>query len=345
MATVYPSIFVGIASVAAATAATMPGPVVVAKIGVEVVAVIQPRAAFSLVRCRMEVVGSPQVQVNQTVRIAAKIRLRTEDQINYIREVISVPVFGVSTFGLQAKFYVPSQGMTLSDVGRQIYNLWGLEITSTKATTFARARVVEIINGAMQTIYGRAVALDYFNRTTAALTFAIAEDSKALPTAMQTLLGPVRFADSKQPLRPAATRGELDEFVDLYYGGVAPAFPRMYFLDRGFVDGVDAAGATLRISPAPAAEISLEVEYAQEPPRYTESDLISGVPLRIPHRYVESILLPIAKHMAASDRMFTKEALRATLQGDYTRAMQQLGLVDPERPTVRNAKPKEVATA
>jgi hypothetical protein len=263
----------------------------------------------------------------------------TNQEVTAISVEVAIRAVGTGSFNL------PEQGMNLSDVGRQIYNLWGLEITSTKATTFARSRVVEIINAAMQTIYGRAVALDYFNRTTATLTFAMSEDAKTLPTAMQTLLGPVRFADSKQPLRPAATRSELDEFVDLYYGGVAPAFPRMYFLDRGFVDGVDAAGATLRISPAPAAEISLEVEYAQEPPRYTESDLISGVPLRIPHRYVESILLPMAKHMAASDRMFTRESLRGTLQGDYTRAMQQLGLVDPERPTVRNAKPKEATTA
>jgi hypothetical protein len=341
MATVLPSIFVGIASVAAATAETMPGPVVVAKIGVEVVAAIQPRAAFSLVRCRMEVASSPQVQVNQTVRVSAKIRLRTEEQINYIREVVSVPVFGLSTFGLQAKFYVPSQGMNLSDVGRQIYNLWGLEITSTKATTFARARVVEIINAAMQTIYGRAVALDYFNRTTTTIQFAAGENAKALPAAMQTLLGPVRFASSKQSLRPATTRGEFDEFVNLYYGGKQPALPRMYFLERGFADASDSAGVTLLLSPAPTEETALEVEYAQEAPRYTESDLISGVPLRIPHRYVESILLPIAKHVAASDRMFTKEGLRATLQADYNRAMQQLGLVDPEPVAVRNTKPKE----
>jgi hypothetical protein len=259
------------------------------------------------------------------------------------QEVLAISVEVAIRASGSGQFRVPGQGMNLSDVGRQIYNLWGLEITSPKATTFARSRVVEIVNSAMQTIYGRAVALDYFNRTTATITFATDEDAQTLPASMQTLLGPVRFADTKQPLRPAATRGELDEFVELYYGGIPPLLPRMYFLDCGFADNVDAAGVTLRISPAPAEETALEVEYAQEPPRYTESDLVSGVPLRIPHRYVESILLPIAKHMAASDRMFTKQELRPTLQADYSRAMQQLGLVDTDRPSARNAKPKEVA--
>jgi hypothetical protein len=242
-------------------------------------------------------------------------------------------------------FNLPGQGMTLSDVGRQIYNLWGLEITSTKATTFARARVVEIINAAMQTIYGRAIMLDYFNRTTATLTFEIGEGSKAVPSSMQTLLGPVRFESTKQPLREATTRGEFDQFLELYYGGVTPGAPRMYFLETAFADAVDSAGATLHLSPAPTAQTLIEIEYAADAPRYTETDLIMGVPLRIPHRYVESILLPIAKHIAASDRMFAKESLRATLQADYSRAMQQLGLVDPTRTSTRNAKPKEAAAA
>jgi hypothetical protein len=41
--------------------------------------------------------------------------------------------------------------------------------------------------------------------------------------------------------------------------------------------------------------------------------------------------------------MFTKQELRPTLQADYARAMQQLGLVETETTAVRNTKPKEVA--
>ena len=180
---------------------------------------MRAQAAPTLTQGRVSGIGGATMTGIATPRTLSRFRGTALATVNGKalpnQEVMAISVeVAIRAVGT-GSFNLPGQGMTLSDVGRQIYNLWGLEITSTKATTFARARVVEIINAAMQTIYGRAVALDYFNRTTATLTFAMAEDAKTLPTAMQTLLGPVRFADTKQPLRPAATRGELDEFVDL----------------------------------------------------------------------------------------------------------------------------------
>jgi hypothetical protein len=92
-------------------------------------------------------------------------------------------------------------------------------------------------------------------------------------------------------------------------------------------------------------ETTIELEYAREAPHYRDSDLLQGTRLRMPHGYVESLLLPIVKQRASLDSLFKKEALRPGLAADYERAMRQLGLGAPDAPTVAKSKPREEAVA
>lgn len=247
----------------------------------------------------------------------------------------------------RATVLLPDSGMRLDRFATQIYNLWGIEVKTARDTDFARPRVLEIINGALQLIYAQARVLDYFNRQTATLSFDDVA-SMALPEDFQTLLGPVRFADTKQPLKAATTLAELEQFVDIHCGGVAPDGPRLYYIDARAAAGTNSSASRLHLAPAPTGDaISIEVDYAVQAPRYETDDLLSNVRVPLPQGYAETILLPICKHMAASDGLFRKEPLRQSIAADYSRAMQVLGLVEPEKTSTRDnrATPRGAALA
>ena len=254
-----------------------------------------------------------------------------------------IGVEAVITAKGSAAITIEGQSPRLLRIATQVYNLFGMEVKSAATISFARPRVLEIINSALQIVYSAAKAVDYFARATMPLTFAPDQSSQVLDSSIQSLLGPVRLADSKQPLSPVETINDFHSYDDIY--GTTASSPRIYFLDRVQGVGQDSAGLTLRIAPPPTVGTMVEIEYAREAPRFSESDLLANAPVPMPHAYVESLLLPIVKHIAASDTLFKKQELRSAIAADYQRARLMLGIVDPEpTPTARpKPKPMEVS--
>jgi hypothetical protein len=240
------------------------------------------------------------------------------------------------------------QKMDLDRLVTQVYNLWGMEVTSGRNIEFARGRVLEIINGALQIIYSKAEKLDYFNRETITLTFGTGVTTQKLPVGVQNILGPVKLGNPSNPtniaLRNAGTVSEFENWLDLYFA--AAAGPRVAFIDRrSSGTGFDSQACVLRIGPAPTDETDVSLDYAAEAPYYRETDYAGNARLKVPHSYVESLLLPIVKYNASLDSLFRREEMREALTADYRRALAQLGMVDPDPVPQRNAKPSAPASS
>ncbi len=279
------------------------------------------RASYAPIIRALSTVGTFTISGTPTVDVAAAIPL---------------PV----TFTGSGKCLLRLEGqkMSLDRVVAQIYNLFGIEITTGLDIEFARERVLEIINSALQIMYSRAEKLDFFNRSTLTLTYATGETSKTLPVSIQMLLGPVKTDDGD--LEMASTISQFEQYLDIYFSGETITSPRVAFLDRRASSAsFDSQECILRIAPAPADDTDVTLDFAQEAPYFGVQEYLTNARLRIPHSYVESVFLPLCKYFATMDPLFKKEALRKAINDDYQRAMIQLGEVNPDTVPTRSTKP------
>lgn len=75
--------------------------------------------------------------------------------------------------------------------------------------------------------------------------------------------------------------------------------------------------------------MSFLLDVVKEAPRFYPSDLLTCPIIPIPHRYVETLLLPVAKYLASSYYLFRQPENKATIDREYQRAAVSLGLADP----------------
>ncbi len=210
-----------------------------------------------------------------------------------------------------------------------VLQLWGIEGIC-NAPGFAVERAVSDLNSAMQTVWNQAKDRTYWTSETLTLTFSDGESSKDLPTNIQNVTGPCRRSDNKRPLVIVGTIGELETFSDLYMDGETAGEPLGYHIDRMAQTGNDPAKTVLHIVPSVTGDsVSLLLDVVRESPRYYIKDLDSCPALPIPHRYVESLLLPILRYKASSFWLFNNTEGKATIDRDYQLAMEALGLADP----------------
>lgn len=222
-----------------------------------------------------------------------------------------------------------TKAITLSQIVNEVLNLWGIEGTC-NAPDFAIDRAIGDINSAMQTVWNQADKQDYWSSETLTLTFADTEDSQALPDDVQNVVGPCRRSDNERPLAIIGTIGELGTFSDLYLDGETTDEPIAYHIERGNQTGEDPVAMTLRITPAVAgASIDFLLDVVREAPRYMVGDINLDPAIPIPHRYAESLLLPIVRYNASSFWLFNNNESKPTIDRDYNMAMSAIGLADP----------------
>lgn len=206
--------------------------------------------------------------------------------------------------------------------------MWGMD-RQRSAPAYALNRALTDVNFALQTLWNRAEERTYWTESTLAITLPAAQASIALPDAIQNVNGPCRIAATKRELTPAGTLSELDAFADTFLDGGAATLPVVYHVERGRQDATDPAGCILHVSPAPINETGLLLEVTLEAPRYTAGDLAACPLLPIPHRYVESLLLPIARYRAASFYHFEQPDRMPQIEAEYAEAARAIGLADP----------------
>lgn len=225
------------------------------------------------------------------------------------------------------------QGLGVCDVINDILLLWGIE-DARLAVEHLRGRALNDLNAAMQLIWSRAKDLDYFSRKTITVTLSANNSSYEFDPNIQSVVGPVRRANGRQALRPLASRSQFDLFGHIFLGQtgvtVATAYPQAFFIERLTQNRPDNARVILHVVPTPFEETQILVDVAMECPRYTWKDYCYCVPLYIPHRYVETLLLPICRKRATSCQYFAKPDSAKTIEDEYNTAMQMLGMLDPQ---------------
>lgn len=220
------------------------------------------------------------------------------------------------------------RGLSLCDVLDDILGMWGI-FNRCAAPDFAKEAAINIVNASMQTVWNNAKERNYWSKGTLTLTFLANATSQELPDDIQNVVGPCRLASTRRPLSPIGTIGELESFVNIYLDGEIVIEPIGYHIERLTQVGGDPAKTVLHVTPAPLASTSLMLDVVREAPRYAIGDLVACPSLPIPHRYVESLLLPVARYLSSSFYLFRKKDQKETIDREYQQARIALGMADP----------------
>ena len=214
------------------------------------------------------------------------------------------------------------------DVTREILMMWGIE-SPCKAPDYARRRALNDLNNALQVVWNQARDRDYWTRATETITLASGISSQVLDDDIQNVIGPARVESTLQPLSPIGTRGELDQFADLFLDSADASGPVAYFIERTNQTGNDPARCTFHVTPAPTESTDFLLDLVREAPRFQDTDIDSCPRIPIPHRYIESLLLPVARYYAMSCHLFVFPERKEQIEAEYAAAM---GLMDNANP-------------
>jgi len=220
--------------------------------------------------------------------------------------------------------------MNLHEMVTDLLNLWGIESVC-KAPDFALDRAVGDVNSALQTVWNQSAQRSYWSKSTLSIPLANGADAFDLPDDIQNVVGPCRLADTKRPLAPTGSLSELESFSDIYLDGETASEPVAYHIERLYQAGDDPARTIFRITPPVSEEAGslFLLDVVKEAPRFSVGELSGGPALPIPHRYVESMLLPIARYRASSFWLFGNPETLPVIERDYQMAMLAIGAADP----------------
>ena len=216
----------------------------------------------------------------------------------------------------------------VQDVLSEVAILWGLR-GACELQEHDRRHALHNLNRAMQVLWNRAPDRKYWTQGSLELTFGEDIGVLDLGNSIQNVVGEASLA-SGQPLVPVGTITELEQFAALFLDSSSPAAPVAYYIERMNQDGADPARCRIHITPAPAEETVVVVDAVFEPPRFGVNDIHRNTPIPIPHRYVESLLLPVLRYYAAQYwQNQISEEQRRSVEADYREVSGMLGLADP----------------
>jgi len=204
------------------------------------------------------------------------------------------------------------------------------------APSYLKQDAVTALNRAYQNIWNAPNA-DFLTREIHQFATASGISEYQLDDDVQEVLGPLRFSSSGKPIAPCDSKGEFLSFGAIYSGNdydTDNADPQVFWVDRRRKTG-DAQDEVVEIylmlAPTPASTKNLEVDLARECPVFTVDSFCDGSKLPTPHRYHESILLPLAQYHMTQSHLFRRgqEALRG-YQESYAAALTSLGVSDPQ---------------
>lgn len=214
------------------------------------------------------------------------------------------------------------------EVIADILHLWGFTNPRT-APSYAVNRALTDLNAGLQVVWNQADIRDYWSKSTLEVAILAGESSVALPDNVQNVTGLCRLKDSRRTLVTLGTLGELELFPDLYLDGESVADPVAYHIQRENQTGNDPAKCVFHVTPAPATTTNFLLEVVKEAPRFGIRDIADCPRIPIPHRYVESLLLPVVRKRAASYYLFTDGDKLPVIEQQYMEARAALGMADP----------------
>lgn len=214
------------------------------------------------------------------------------------------------------------------------------------AQSFLVQDAVVAINQAIQTLW--MMPEDYWKKARATFNTVAAQSAYDIADTVQEISGPVTIAGN--PLPRLSTRGDFDMFALLYEAGTAtPGTPRAYYIERTKADDDqtdDPAKVQMLLTPTPTGAQAVAYYAINDAPIYTAADFCEDPPLElpIPHRYCETILLPLARYNITSSHLFWDKDKIPMLKEEADKALILAGLADPDHGTKqRTHNAREVA--
>jgi hypothetical protein len=232
--------------------------------------------------------------------------------------------------------------MTIGEVLKDALQVFGFP-NAASAPQKALDRALTDINAAIQQLADGGE--DFMGRQELVVTLVAETQSYVLAKNIQTLLEPVKLSD-ETVLRQLTSRGQFLQFGQIFQdqllAGVAAGKPSAYFVES-LRDTSDTTGdnvtITVQVLPKPtiawAAAVTLVLNVIVQPSQFTAAQLTTGTALlEIPHKYVESIFLPLMRYNLSGSYLFQDKNKKQQIDADYDRALAVLGKSDPRRPQV-----------
>lgn len=203
------------------------------------------------------------------------------------------------------------------------------------APSYLKQDAVTALNRSYQNIWS-APGSDFLTREVYQFATIAGTSSYQLDDNVQEILGPLRFVATGKPIAPCDSKGEFLSFGAIYGGDSYEsdnADPQVFWVNRfrnvGDSDD-EAVKISLMLAPTPASAKTLEIDISRECPAFTVSSFCNGSKLPIPHRYHESILLPLAQYHMTQSHLFRRTDAVAGYQQSYAAAMASLGVANPQ---------------
>jgi len=214
----------------------------------------------------------------------------------------------------------------------EIMSLWGVEVISSVSTKH-HDRAINILNASMQMLWSDSAKNNYWTATRKEVSIPAFSDEFAMSDELQNVTGAVRLKNSKKTLTKLTALSEFENYAVYFHGhtgrGDLLGEPEAYYVDRTGQNAEDPAKVVLKFAPTPEVDTDILVEVVNEPAHYEWDDYCQCSEIQIPHKYVESILIPICKYKAMSSRLFFKPDLAGSIVQEYNAALTQLGMNDP----------------
>lgn len=228
--------------------------------------------------------------------------------------------------------------MTVKELRDNVLRVLWLESAGT-VPAYIWEDVTTAINSALQLMWQSPE--DYFRNQDHDFTISAGSPSYDMPLSVQEVLGPLWIeAEDNRELHRITDQSEFNQFFQRFYGmtdaaAIAAGVPEAsyYFLKKKKAGGsTDNVKVTVLVKPTPTADIKITAAVAYEAPNYsvtTITNLVGTETVAVPHAYVESCLLPLARWFAMRSHFFFEKDKVSLIEQDAARAMQLLQVSDP----------------
>jgi hypothetical protein len=230
--------------------------------------------------------------------------------------------------------------MNLGAILKDALQVFGLKDVAS-APQAALDRALIDINATLQQLED--AGEDFFTREELQVTLSTDTETYTLPKNIQTVLEPAKLDDGTL-LRELTSRGQLNQFGQVFLGQtsnvVTSAKPSAYFVES-LRDAADTTGdnvaIVVHVLPKPSIAVAtankLVLNVIKEPAQFVAADLTTGTAiLELPHKYVESIFLPMMRHNLTRSYLFWDKDKLEGIEADYREALRLLDKGDPRRP-------------
>jgi hypothetical protein len=270
--------------------------------------------------------SNAQVTANRNMTLQAAVQGSTEIRANAgISYAASTIVVGASS--TRASATIVRTSLTICDVIRDILLSWGIE-QPCSAPNMAKIAALNILNQGMQILWNQAKDRNYWTQSTLNLTINGGSSTQILTDTIQNVVGPARLSTG-ETLVPLANISELENFQNSFLESSSANAPCAYYIERNFQSGDDPARCTIMLAPTPVSNVTVNIDVVTEAPRYTIFDFDTCPICPIPHKYVESLLLPVCRYLGMQSHLFImRERADAIVQG-YAQARTLLDVADP----------------